>query len=507
MRGAYARLGAALVVALLLQPIAHAQTSPTPSTARVEEYTVRAGDSLAAIARVFGITRQEIIDANDLPAGQPIRAGQTLIIPLRPDDPVLTTSWTTYTVQRGDTLAGIANTFDTTVDALIALNRLTNPNTLSIGTILRVPQTAPTADPPAPTPSAPATRTVERGVEIFLHDQSTEQLLRWLSELDVQWVKITINWRELEPTPDEIDWSALDAVIDGLNAQSRKLMLTLTGAPDWARPSATDYVLSITQYGPPDDVQTFAQFARRVAARYRGRVQAYEIWVEPNLRRSWLDTTSTSRETARLSSISYLSLLAAAAPAIRRADPNALIISAGLAPTGLISPQNAIADRLFLQTLLAGGLLNLVDAVGVQPDGFANPPDARCCQPSDRVPTHYEQPEFYFLETLLSYRQLINQAGGADMPLWVTRFGWGSAEVNTLAAPNMAENPFYTYTTPQQQLEFTRAAFELVGQLDAVNPMILYNLNGCPARLPEACFYSMLRADGQPGLLYELFRP
>lgn len=507
MRGAYALLGAALVVALSLQPIAHTQTPPTPPTERVEEYTVRAGDSLAVIARLFGITPQDIIAANDLPAGQPIRAGQTLIIPLRPDDPVLTTPWTTYTVRRGDTLAGIANAFDTTVETLITLNRLTNPNTLSIGTVLRVPQISPPDNLPALTPPAPPTREVERGVEVFLRNQSTEQILRWVSDLDIQWVKVTANWRELEPIPDAIDWSALDAVIDGLNAQGRKVMLTLTGAPDWARPSATDYVLSVTQYGPPDDVQAFAQFAQRIAERYRGRVQAYEIWVEPNLRRSWLDTTSTNRETARLSSISYLSLLTAAAPAIRTADPDALIISAGLAPTGLTSPRNAIADRLYLQTLLAGGLLDLVDAVGVEPDGFANPPDARCCQPSDRVLTHYEQPEFYFLETLLAYRQLVDEAGGVDVPLWVTRFGWGSAEANTLAAPNLIENPFFTYTTAQQQLEFTRAAFELASQLDAVNPMILYNLNGCPAGLPEACFYSMLRADEQPGLLYDLFRP
>lgn len=507
MRGAYALLGAALVVALSLQPIAHMQTPSTPPTERVEEYTVRAGDSLAVIARLFRITPQEIIDANDLPAGQPIRAGQTLIIPLRADDPVLTTPWTTYTVQRGDTLAGIANAFDTTVDALITLNRLTNPNTLSIGTVLRVPQISPPDNLPTLTPPTSPTREVERGVEIFLRGQTAEEILRWLSDLDIQWVKVTVNWRELEPTPDAIEWSELDAVIDGLNAQGRKVMLTLTGAPDWARPSATDYVLSVTQYGPPDDVETFAQFAQRIATRYRSRVQAYEIWVEPNLRRSWLDATSTSRETVRLSSISYLSLLTAAAPAIRSADPDAIIISAGLAPTGLTSPRNAIADRLYLQTLLAGGLLDLVDAVGVQPDGFANPPNARCCQPSDRVLTHYEQPEFYFLETLLAYRDLVDAAGGANVPLWVTRFGWGSAEVNTLAAPNMAENPFFTYTTAQEQLEFTRAAFELVVQLDAVNPMILYNLNGCPARLPEACFYSVLRADGQPGLLYEVLRP
>ncbi len=514
MRRAYAWLGAALIVTLLLQPTAYTQTPTAPSHERVEEYTVRAGDSLAAIARVYGITPQEIISANDLPPARPIQPGQVLIIPLRPDDPVVITSWEVYTVKRGDTLARIATMFNTSVETLIALNRITNPNTLTIGAQLRVPRHDTVSDSPplaiatsTPHPDSFLDRKLERGVEVFLQNQLPEQVLNWVSKLDIQWVKITINWREFEPVPNQINWEALDLVIDGLNSQGRNILLTLTGAPDWARPSATPYVLNLTQYGPPDDVQTYAQFVQRVAERYRGRVQAYEIWLEPNLRRSWHDSTSASRETARLSSISYLSLLSAAAAAIRRADADALIVSAGLAPTGITNPQNSISDRLFLQTLLNGGLLSLVDAVGVQPDGFANPPDARCCQPLEGVLTHFEQPEFYFLETLLTYRQLVDAVGGSEVPLWVTRFGWGSAEVNSLAAPNMAENPFFTYVSAQQQREYTRSAFQIAEQVGAVNPMILYNLNGCPARLAEPCFYSVLRTDGQPGLLYDVFQP
>ncbi len=511
MQRAAVRLHAVLALVLLCHALLLAQTpTPTPIDA-TEVYIVRQGDSLASISRIFRVPVQQIIETNNLPRGIPIRPGQELIIPLPPDDPALTVPWTLYTVQRGDTLARLADKFNTTVDLLIALNRLTKPNELTIGAQLRVPQTettpspAPTARPsltPTPTPQP----RIERGLEVFLRGQSAEQLLQWVQELDIDWVKIVVNWRELEPEPDLIDWQMLDTTIEGLHRQNRRIMLTLTGAPNWARPSATSYVLSLSQYGPPDSVDTYAHFAARTANRYRGRVQAYEIWLEPNLRRSWLDAGSTSRDTTRLSRISYLPLLSAAAEAIRSVDPTAQIVSAGLAPTGLTSPQNSIADRLFLRTLLDGGLLELVDAVGVQPDGFANPPEARCCAMTEGVLTHFEQPEFYFFETLSAYRQLVDTAGGEDVPLWVTRFGWGSAQINTIAAPNMIENPFFTYNTPQEQLDFTRRAFRVAAQFNHVSPMILYNLNGCPARLPEACFYSLLQVDGRPNPTYDLFR-
>lgn len=44
-----------------------------------------------------------------------------------------------YTVQSGDTLSGIAARFDTTVEAIEALNPGLNPNTLQIGAVLKIP--------------------------------------------------------------------------------------------------------------------------------------------------------------------------------------------------------------------------------------------------------------------------------------------------------------------------------------------------------------------------------
>lgn len=95
-------------------------------------YTVKSGDSLYAIANRYGITVQELKDANNLTSNL-LNIGQTLIIPQQN-----ITSDNTYTVKSGDSLYKIATQYNTTVDNLKSLNNLTS-NILSIGQVLKVP--------------------------------------------------------------------------------------------------------------------------------------------------------------------------------------------------------------------------------------------------------------------------------------------------------------------------------------------------------------------------------
>ena len=44
-----------------------------------------------------------------------------------------------HTVQRGETLYSIARRFNTTVQDLVALNRIRNPNSLSVGQQVQIP--------------------------------------------------------------------------------------------------------------------------------------------------------------------------------------------------------------------------------------------------------------------------------------------------------------------------------------------------------------------------------
>ena len=95
-------------------------------------YTVKSGDTLYGIANKYNTTVDKIKSLNNLTSNT-LSIGQVLKIPLQ-----TSTNTSTYTVKSGDTLYGIANKYNTTVDEIKKLNNLTS-NTLSIGQELKIP--------------------------------------------------------------------------------------------------------------------------------------------------------------------------------------------------------------------------------------------------------------------------------------------------------------------------------------------------------------------------------
>lgn len=492
-----------------------AEPSASPTATPGTTYTVRAGDTLFRIALRFGMTTSQLVSANGITNPSLIYAGQVLTIPsgipttptpsATPTTPTTTvtvtptatpTPGTTYTVVRGDTLFKIAARYSTTVSQLVSLNNIANPNLIFVGQIISLPGAgSPGSDAGSGglTPQPIAGLEFAAGIEVFVDGQDVNALATQVVQLGVEWVKIGVNWRELEPTKGTINFTALDAAVNAFNAAGLNIMFTLTGAPDWARPSATPFVLGLPEYGPPDNLADFGTFAGTIAERYAGKVQAYVIWSEPNLRRTWVDPTATSRSTLKMSGTRYIELLTAGRNAIKNADSTALVISAGLAPTGYNDRINAIDDRIFLNALFDQGMASLVDGIGVQPDGFANPPDAVCCTQSPGVDSHFDNERFYFQGTINAYRTIANNKGAADLPLWITRFGWGTAEGNAIVAPS-TENIFMNYTSPAEQATYIVRAFTIAEQTGFIGGMFLYNLNGCQVGSGEACFYSLVNS-------------
>lgn len=109
---------------------------PLKETEIVEEeiYTVKSGDTLYSIASKYNTSVSELKRLNNL-SSNTLSIGQKLKI-----SSSSTSSETTYTVVKGDTLYGIANKFNTTVDNLKVLNNLSS-NALSIGQVLKIPST------------------------------------------------------------------------------------------------------------------------------------------------------------------------------------------------------------------------------------------------------------------------------------------------------------------------------------------------------------------------------
>ena len=104
-------------------------------------YTVKRGDTLAQIARKFGTTVQELVSINNISNPNIIYPGQVLRILTNSTvngSETRATGSITYTVRRGNTLSQIARAYGVTVSHIVELNNIQNPNLIYPGQKLRI---------------------------------------------------------------------------------------------------------------------------------------------------------------------------------------------------------------------------------------------------------------------------------------------------------------------------------------------------------------------------------
>ena len=130
--------------------------TPTPQLPPGSTYTVVAGDTLEAIAEQFNTTVAALVELNNLENPSRIYIGQVLRVtagesvtgtpaptatdtPTPSPTPLPSPQLTTYIVQTGDTLFGIANFFGVSVYELGSINGITDFNSLTVGQSLVIP--------------------------------------------------------------------------------------------------------------------------------------------------------------------------------------------------------------------------------------------------------------------------------------------------------------------------------------------------------------------------------
>ncbi|WP_420620762.1 LysM peptidoglycan-binding domain-containing protein [Candidatus Poriferisocius sp.] len=127
--------------------------TPTPtSTPEAFIYVVREGDTLGSVADEFGITWQEIDAINELENPNVLSIGQEIEIPQ--DAPVVLNSdgtvrpgERTHIVVQGDTLLGIALQYGKTLDEITEANSIVAAELIQVGQALIIP---PDEEEPAP---------------------------------------------------------------------------------------------------------------------------------------------------------------------------------------------------------------------------------------------------------------------------------------------------------------------------------------------------------------------
>ena len=127
----------------------HSPTPPPTVTLPPDQtrHVIESGETVITIAKLYGTTKDAIFKANDLNERSILSVGDELIIPL----PVANTSTPTptptpsptpfeYLVRTADTLSAIAKKYNTTVEALMEANGITDATRLRVGTSIRIVQ-------------------------------------------------------------------------------------------------------------------------------------------------------------------------------------------------------------------------------------------------------------------------------------------------------------------------------------------------------------------------------
>lgn len=345
------------------------------------------------------------------------------------------------------------------------------PTVTPTGTPVPTATPTPTSPPAAPTaPPAPAALGsgygFAYGIQAHAIGQDLGPIFDAIHQLGFRWLKVQVEWKNHEGVKGQYGWADIDHLVEIAQLNGVKLLLSVVKAPAWARPAGTD--LSVE--GPPANPQDYADFVSAMAARYRGRVQAYEIWNEQNLYYEW------GREP--LDANRYVQLLKLAYQAIKAQDANAVVVSGALTPTGINDGVIAIDDRTYLQQMYNAGLKYYCNAVGVHPSGYANPPDSKFGE-GPAGPSHNDHPSFFFRQTMEEYRTIMVINGDSNKRLWPTEFGWSST--HGLGAPPAAGYEYANYNTEQDQANYIVRAYQMSKAWGWVGPMCLWNLNYGPA--------------------------
>lgn len=112
------------------------EVTPTKSPDAIR-YTVKRGDTLWGIAKKFGVTVSAVVNANNIRNPNLIYVGEVFIIPHMTS--AESSGYTLYTVRRGDTLWGISRKFGTSINSIVALNGIKNPNLIYAGEVFKIP--------------------------------------------------------------------------------------------------------------------------------------------------------------------------------------------------------------------------------------------------------------------------------------------------------------------------------------------------------------------------------
>jgi hypothetical protein len=194
-----------------------------------------------------------------------------------------------------------------------------------------------------------------------------------------------VLWRDLEPVKGEWKFALLDRYVDEAQKHGVKVLLTMGQTPRWAalQPDAHSPYGSGASSGPRS-MGDWRNYVETLAKRYKGRIQAWEIWNEVEVKHFYSGSFARLAEMERI-----------AAEVLKAAD----------------------AANVVLTPSVQGGAYRQLDAYFKAGGG----------RYADAISYHFyapdELPEI-LPERIRKVREVMTRHGLDNKPLWNTEMGW-----------------------------------------------------------------------------------
>ena len=255
----------------------------------------------------------------------------------------------------------------------------------------------------AGTPNLAAASASPFGMNLYITglerpDAERAALISRAKEAGVRWSREELSWANIQPLPGRWGWDRYDTRLQQLKDAGISVIGMLLTTPSWA--SGRKLSDDGWYWYPPADPKMYGAFVEAAVRRWHDKVSVWELWNEPDKDGTWLPHADPG---------GYAALLAEGYAAVKRADPNALVM------VGSVYVHDAGNEGLaFMDAVVAasGGQLNF-DLMGIHT--YMNDR-----QPEDTVPVTVVQNLPW---RLAKTREWLQQHGRGDIPIWVTEDG------------------------------------------------------------------------------------
>lgn len=220
--------------------------------------------------------------------------------------------------------------------------------------------------------------------------------MRILKEYGGRLTTASFDWCELEKEKGKWNWDYPDHTVDAAQDLGLKQFAYVGNTPGWALPEGVP-----AEHGyrhPPSEKfeKEFREYLKKVAARYKGQVELFQFWNEPN-GCSWINDGCSNGHMYE----SYTKWLKIAYEALKEGNPKCVVCAAALDYN-----EGVKEGYKYIEGMYSCGAKDYFDAISIHP----------------------YHPDGLFWDAVHDTRRVMVENGDGKKGLWITEYGWSNSK-------------------------------------------------------------------------------